>query len=217
MGILPEKPAIRQSLIATVVLAAFAIAGTSLVALTHRLTLQRIAENRAEVVRERLSGILPRNAYDNKIVADRITVHAPSALGSDEPLPVYRARRGGHPVAAILTVVAPDGYNGPIRLLVGISRDGTILGVRVVAHQETPGLGDRIEAEKSDWIRQFENKSLSTPAPENWAVARDGGAFDQLTGATITPRAVVKAVHKALLYFRDHREALFRRSAEEQS
>ena len=122
---------------------------------------------------------------------------------------MYRARREGRPVAAVLTAVAPDGYNGAIRLLVGVRRDATVAGVRVVSHRETPGLGDFIEAEKSDWVAQFEDRSLGDPPAERWRVRRDGGAFEALTGATITPRAVVGAVRKALIYFRDRREALF--------
>jgi len=110
-----------------------------------------------------------------------------------------------------MEVVAPDGYGGPIRLLVGIRKSGELAGVRVVRHSETPGLGDFIEADKGDWIEQFEGLSLGDPPREQWAVKKDGGRFDQMTGATITPRAVVKAIRNALLYFREHRQALFQR------
>ena len=113
--------------------------------------------------------------------------------------------------AAVLTAVAPEGYGGGIRLLVAINYDGTLAGVRVLSHHETPGLGDKIEAERSDWILQFEGLSLENPAPRNWRVKKDGGRFDQFTGATITPRAVVAAVYDALVYFEAHREALFER------
>jgi len=122
---------------------------------------------------------------------------------------VYRARKGGREIAVVFTVVAPDGYSGAIRMLVGIRADGRLAGVRVVAHRETPGLGDKVEAHKSDWIRDFDNRSLRDPKADGWAVKKDGGVFDQFTGATITPRAVVAAVHSALRYYATHREAMF--------
>jgi electron transport complex protein RnfG len=108
-----------------------------------------------------------------------------------------------------MTVVATEGYSGPIHLLVGIRYDGSLAGVRVVAQHETPGLGDGIEEDRSNWIFQFNGRSLDNPGAKGWAVRKDGGVFDQLTGATISPRAVVKAVHAALLYYRAHREQLF--------
>jgi electron transport complex protein RnfG len=112
-------------------------------------------------------------------------------------------------VALVIAAVAPDGYSGSIRLLVGINRDGSLAGVRTLAHRETPGLGDRIEAQRDDWILGFAGKSLDRPALQAWRVKRDGGVFDQFTGATITPRAVVRAVKNSLIYYRDNREALF--------
>jgi len=146
------------------------------------------------------------------LAQDTIQVQA-EALGSDEPLTVYRARKAGEPVAAILTVVAPNGYNGSIRLLVGIRRGGSLAGVRVLSHKETPGLGDAVEAQRSDWLEQFPGRALGDPPLEDWKVKRDGGAFDQLTGATVTPRAIVQAVRRALVYFDEHKQALFRRKA----
>ncbi|WP_435101623.1 electron transport complex subunit RsxG [Arhodomonas sp. AD133] len=201
----------RHSLVAAGLLAAFALAGGAMVAFTHRFTADEIEAQQNAAVRERLTSILPASAYDNDIARDTTTVIAPEALGSDEPLTVYRARQDGAPVAAVLTVIAPNGYNGAIRLLVGVRFDGTLAGVRVIRHQETPGLGDAIEADKSDWTEQFPGRSLGDPPTEDWAVAKDGGAFDQITGATITPRAVVQAVRRALVYFRAHRDELFTR------
>jgi electron transport complex protein RnfG len=130
-------------------------------------------------------------------------------LGTDEAVTVYRARREGKPIALVMAPVAPDGYSGAIKLLIGIGYDGTLTGVRVSAHHETPGLGDAIDEERSDWIFGFDGKSLDNPPLDRWRVKRDGGAFDQLTGATITPRAIVKAVKKSLLYYREHRADLF--------
>ena len=124
-------------------------------------------------------------------------------------MPVYRARLAGHPVAAIIESVAPDGYSGSIRLLVGVTPDGRLLGVRVLQHHETPGLGDAIEERRSDWIRSFEGRSLRDPPLARWKVRKDGGDFDQLTGATMTPRAVVAAVRNTMLFVQRQGPALF--------
>jgi electron transport complex protein RnfG len=105
--------------------------------------------------------------------------------------------------------VVPDGYSGPIKLLVAVNYDGTLGGVRVISHKETPGLGDKIEESRSDWVLGFNGKSLTDPLLEKWKVKRDGGIFDQFTGATITPRSIVSAVKHTLLYERDHRDALY--------
>jgi len=136
-------------------------------------------------------------------------VDNPTLLGSDKPVPVYRARKQGKPVAAVIAAVAPGGYNGNIFLLVGIYQDGSLAGVRIVRHIETPGLGDSIDEQKSDWILSFSGKSLQKPQKNRWKVQRDGGEFNQFTGATITPRAVVKAVYNSLVYFKQNRELLF--------
>jgi len=197
-------------------LAIIAVGGVSLLAGVHLLTRERIAEQRQRAVLERLAQVLPTSAYDNDLLADVILVQDPNALGQPGPATVYRARRAGRPVAVIMAVTAPDGYNGDIRLLVAILYDGTISGVRVVEHRETPGLGDPIEVQRSDWIRSFRGRSLTDPAPARWAVRRDGGVFDQFTGATITPRAVVAAVQRALEYYAAHREELFNSPAENQ-
>ena len=202
---------LRHIALAGGILALFALVGTGLVALTHEATDERIAANQRAATLETLHELVPEARYDNDPVRDAITVTARQALGSAEPLTVYRARRDGEPVAAVLTVIAPDGYGGPIRLLVAINHDGTLAGVRVVNHSETPGLGDAIEIERSDWIEDFAGRSLGNPPREDWRVEKDGGVFDQFTGATITPRAVVAAVRRALTYFENHRRELFAR------
>jgi len=204
----------RPVVISAVFLLVFAVIGSGLVAYTFDNTAQRIAENQRRALLKNLNELVPGKRYDNDIFSDILMVRDPELLGSEEPVPVYRARKGGWPVAAVLAVVAPDGYNGSIRLLVAINLDGTLAGVRVVQHRETPGLGDGIETDRSDWILGFAGKSLSNPDKKGWRVKRDGGSFDQFTGATITPRAVVKAVHKALLYFQLHRQKLFEKAPE---
>lgn len=199
---------LRHVLVTGLFLFLFAVVGAALVALTHDKTAQRIHENEKAALLRNLHVIIPPERHDNDIFHDTIELDVPE-LSPDEPVVVYRARRDGWPVAAVFTVVAPDGYNGKIKLLVGVNLDGTVAGIRVISHKETPGLGDAIEADKSDWIEIFRGKSIGNPPLEQWKVKRDGGAFDQLTGATITPRAVVKVVRKTLLYFQAHRDEVF--------
>jgi electron transport complex protein RnfG len=146
---------------------------------------------------------------DNDPLLDRIEVSNPDLLGA-ETTSVYRVRNDDEPVAVILNPVVPNGYAGPIRLLVSVKTDGTLGGVRVLEHHETPGLGDKIDERKSDWIReQFAGKSLGDPPEEQWRVKRDGGAFDQFTGATITPRSIVAAVKNALKFVTQQGNALY--------
>lgn len=191
------------------VLGLFAVVGTGIVALTHHTTKERIARNQRAALLASLHELVPPGDYNNDIVDDTITVTDRKLLGTPDPVTVYRARRNGKPVAVVMTPVAPDGYNGNIWLLEAIRYDGTIMGVRVIAHNETPGLGDNIERSKSPWITTFRGRTLTNPPPGQWHVKRDGGVFDQFTGATITPRAVVKAVHNCLKYYMAHRKALF--------
>lgn len=203
------RPELRNAAIAAALLAVFAAAGTLLVTATEQGTRARIADNERTFLLQTLDVLVDPARYDNDLLADTRTVVAPAALGTAEPVTVYRARAGGEPVALVLTAVAPDGYSGPIRLLVAVNRDGTLAGVRVLTHRETPGLGDGIEADRSDWILAFNGRSLGDPPAAGWAVRRDGGAFDQLTGATITPRAVIAAVHRVLQYYEAEQAMLF--------
>ncbi|MGK2926204.1 MAG: electron transport complex subunit RsxG [Lysobacterales bacterium] len=186
-----------------------AVAGTTLLAGVHHLTAERIAAQERRAVLEQLEQIIPANRYDNPLQDDWITVSDEQHFPRGQQVVAYRARRGGQPVAVIFRFAAMDGYNGPIHLLAGVEADGSLLGVRVTSHRETPGLGDGIEAERSDWIHAFDGQSLRSPEPARWGVRRDGGAFDQFTGATITPRAVVEAVRRALEYHEVNRQALF--------
>lgn len=198
----------RKMLISALILGLFAIVGTGLVALTKTSTAERIAENERQALLDSLHQVFPQTEHDNDLYADAIAVSDP-LLGSSKPVAVYRARMGGQPVAALITSIVPEGYGGSIRLLVGIRYDGTLSGVRVLSHKETPGLGDAIEVEKSDWILGFKGLSLLKPKESLWKVKKDGGIFDQFTGATITPRLVVQRVRDTLRYYRGHREALF--------
>ncbi|MCI0507519.1 MAG: electron transport complex subunit RsxG [Gammaproteobacteria bacterium] len=190
-------------------LAFSALAGTGVMAITHYHTKDRIEENKRQVLIRGLTSVLPNVTYDNDLIADHITVKGPDKTGANKSLSIYRARYKGEPAAAVVTTVAPDGYSGPIKILVGIQYNGVISGVRVVEHRETPGLGDAIEAERSDWVFSFDRRSRQNTSPSQWQVKKDGGVFDQFTGATITPRAVVRAVHNSLQYFEMHREELF--------
>jgi len=188
----------------------FAVIGSGIVGLTYENTYERIKRNEQLVLLRKLNTILSPDEYDNDLLDDQIVLDKDALLGTNEPSKAYLAYKNEKPVAVVLSPVAPNGYSGPINLLVGIYHDGSIAGVRVAKHRETPGLGDAVESQRSDWILGFNDKSLENPPPKKWKVKRDGGEFDQFTGATITPRAVVKAVHSTLLYFQEHRKELFK-------
>lgn len=187
----------------------FSVIGTTLVSYTQQETQERIAANEKKVLLRNLYALLPSDLLDNDIAQDTIEVQASALLGTEETSVVYRARLNNNPVAVIFNAVASGGYNGNIYLLIGVFEDGSLAGVRAVKHNETPGLGDAIEVKKSNWVLSFDGKSLGNPEPENWKVKRDGGQFDQITGATITPRAIVKAVKNTLDYYQLNREYLY--------
>lgn len=192
-----------------VLLALIAVTGVAILSGVHLLTRERIAEQEIRVLKERLAQVLAPELYDNDPREDMVTILRPDVFRHRDPVRVFRARKAGQPVAVFMEVIAPDGYNGDITLLIGILYDGSIAGVRVLAHKETPGLGDPIEARRSDWIHSFSGRSLRDPQAGGWAVRKDGGEFDQFTGATITPRAVVEAVQRALEFHDTHREELY--------
>jgi len=199
----------RQILLSGLFLCLFAVVGTSFVAVTEYNTRQAIAENERRVLLRNLHALLPAEKLDNDIVSDTRLIAASPLLGTVNKSPVYRARLRGEPVAVVFNSIAPNGYSGKIHLLVGVYFDGSIAGVRTIKHAETPGLGDAIEIQKSPWILDFDDKSLDNPARAGWSVERDGGEFDEFTGATITPRAVVQAVEKTLLYYDKNADNLF--------
>lgn len=182
--------------------------GTTLLTGVDLLTAERIAQQERRVILEQLGQIIP-DSYDNELLDDSYTFKDERYFPNGQTVLAYRARLQGEAQAAVLKFKAVDGYNGDITLLAGINADGSLRGVRIISHKETPGLGDGIEIRKSDWVLGFSGRSLTNPEPAGWAVKRDGGEFDQFTGATITPRAVVDAVRLALEYFSANREVLF--------
>lgn len=195
-------------LVSGILLGLFGVLGAALVGFSYESTAERIARNEREALLQQLQVLVPAAQIDNDMLTDVIDVSAPQALGTATTR-VYRGRRGGEPVAAVLSPVVTQGYSGSIQMLVAIRFDGSLAGVRVLSHRETPGLGDKIELERSDWIKGFAGRSLLDPSPSGWKVKRDGGVFDQFTGATITPRAVVREVKASLDYFAQHKGALF--------
>jgi len=199
----------RNMIISAFVLALFAAAGTFFVSYTYDNTIDQIKENKRLALLKAFHVLISPEIHDNDIFTDIIQVKDKNLLGSKKPVNIYRARKENKPIAVIINSVAPDGYNGNIELLVAINYDGILAGVRVVHHKETPGLGDAIEENRSDWITKFKQLSLTNPDKKGWAVKRDGGEFDQFTGATITPRAVVKAVYNTLRYYKKHRDTLY--------
>lgn len=190
-------------------LAVLAAVCTALVAVTWHLTAPRIAANEQAALERSLSPTLEDLLYDNDLTESVLVIRPPHELPGTRAAEVYRVWSEDEPVAAVFVIEEPGGYAGPIRLLIGVEYSGAVSGVRVLSHRETPGLGDRIEASKSDWLQQFRDASLESPPRDRWAIRRDGGAFDQITGASVTTRAVVRAVKQTLLYFEANREFIF--------
>lgn len=197
-----------------IVLALFAIVCTATVGLVHWFTKDTIAKQQQQQLVDQLSQVVPANTHNNDIANDCFTITSPE-LGSALPQSAYVATKNGTPVGMAITSTAPDGYNGNINLLVGINTSGKVTGVRVLSHKETPGLGDKIELRKANWVLDFNDKESKEESDPRWNVKKDGGIFDQFTGATITPRAVVKAVYKTLNYFNTHSSDLFEKVNDE--
>ena len=202
------KAAGRNALRTGTILLIFALVATALLVFTFTRTQPTIERSQQAEKLARLDQVLPHSLYDNDLLASHLTVQPDDLLGTQQPSSIWVARRGTEVTAVALEAIAPDGYGGEIHLLVGIDVNAAVTGVRVTSHRETPGLGDYIDRNKSPWIEQFVGKSLTTPAAKHWKVAKDGGRFDARVGATITPRAVVKAVKSALDYFARHRAAI---------
>jgi Na+-translocating ferredoxin:NAD+ oxidoreductase subunit G len=206
----------KASLYTALNLLFFAVIGTALLAITYQLTHEPIARSEEKEKLNLVTQIAPAETYDNDIIKDTVELPDDKLLGNDDTTIAYLGRLKGQPSVAVMQAVAPDGYNGKIRLIISIRSDGQgngkIGGVRVISHKETPGLGDYIEIARNKWIIGFNGTSLDNPKDSDWKVKKDGGQFDYMAGATITPRAVVKAVHKALQYFAANGDKMFKQN-----
>ena len=191
----------------------FALLCTAFVAVVNYQTVDKIREQQQLELKRTLHQLIPDSMHDNELTEYCILIHDEDAMGIDMPLPSYIATNQSVPVAIAMEAVAPDGYNGNIKLIIGIDSSGKVLGVRTLSHAETPGLGDKIDLRKSDWVQSFNQMKLQSATDKRWKVKKDGGDFDQFTGATITPRAYVKAVRKALDYFNKNSDTLLKRPA----
>jgi electron transport complex protein RnfG len=198
-------PAIRRN---GFILAAVGLVTTACIAVTFQGTRDIIAEQERQAQARALLEIVPNSMHDNDMLEAQITLPDIEAIGLHQKENGYLAKQQGEVVAVLLPVIAREGYSGDIRLLIGINSDGSLAGVRALSHHETPGLGDKVELKKSPWILSFNGKSLNNPSEADWKVSKDGGEFDTFTGATITPRAVTKAVKNALVYFEKHKATL---------
>lgn len=187
----------------------FALIGTAVLASTFQLTRARIVQSEEAEKLKLITQIVPAALFDNDIIKDTLDIPASPQLGTGDSTIAYRGRLHGEPSVAVLQAIAPDGYSGRISLIVAIRADASIAGVRVVAHKETPGLGDYIEYAKNRWISVFDGAAHARYKETDWKVKKDGGQFDYMAGATVSPRAVVKAVHKTLHYFEENRDKLF--------
>lgn len=201
-------PILRETVTTALALLVFSVVGSALLSGSFLLTRPTIEKSEQREKLVLVAQTLPTGSFDNDLIRDAMTLPADPLLGLKRAGSAYPARKTGETRAVVLEAVAPDGYSGEIHLLVGIQADGRIAGVRVTAHKETPGLGDYIDLARSAWIKKFDGRSLSDPLPELWKVKKDGGQFDYFTGATVTPRAVIKATRKALEYFAAHRAEL---------
>jgi electron transport complex protein RnfG len=199
----------------SIVLALFALVTSLILATTNELTFERIEQSEREAAQRALLEIIPLERHDNDMLMDVQPVPEQfwATLGLKKGGNIHIARDQGQPVAAIIPAVTPKGYSGDISMIIGINFNGSIAGVRVVEHRETPGLGDKVDLKKSDWILSFNGKSLVNPQASGWKVKKEGGDYDQFTGATITPRAVINQVLKTLQYFEDDRERLLQIAA----
>ena len=202
-------PAALAALKTALNLLLFAVVGTAILAYTFQQTHGLIVKNEQAEKLKLITQIVAPALFDNDIIQDTLTVPPSAQLGTDNPSVIYRARLHGKPSVAVLEAIAPDGYSGKIGLIIAVHADATLAGARVVWHKETPGLGDYIDFARNRWISQFDGASHTRYKEDDWQVKKDGGQFDYMAGATITPRAVVKAVHKAVHYYEENHEKLF--------
>lgn len=205
-----QRSAVAPTIVQSgLILAAVAAICTTLVALTFNLTRDRIAANERAFLKQSLTPVLAGISFDNDISASAIVLRPPHVLPGNEDAVIYPLFAGETPVAALFVVTAADGFAGPIKLLIGVDLNGVVSGVRALEHKETPGIGDGIDVSRSDWIFIFAGTSLEAPDRATWKIRRDEGAFDQLTGASVTSRAVVNAIDLTLRYFEVNRKKIF--------
>lgn len=191
------------------ILAIAVLCAAVLLSIVDTLTEQRITDAKAQLRLDSLASVLPPGPFDNNPV-DSLQQHRVQSLGGEALLDIYTAYKSGQPAAAVLELLAPDGYSGNIRLLLGLTPNGTIVTARAIEHRETPGLGDAIDTQRSDWIMQFAGRTLDAEHPTSWQLGPSDTQIDALTGATITSRAVLQAIHRALLWFKLNHEEIFR-------
>jgi len=197
-----------------IILFVFVILFTSVLAAVYLWTKPALEASAVEEKMKLVDEVLPRSDYDNDLLNDSVMLPPTPALGTDDTTRVYRARKNGVPVALVFEAAAPDGYAGKIRLIAAVRSDGSLAGVRVTQHKETPGLGDYIEPKKDKnkarpWITQFDGLSYAAVTDKEWKVKKDGGRFDSVAGATVTPRAVVKAMRKATKFIAENQTQLY--------
>jgi len=178
------------------------------IAVAFQLTRVPIEKTAQAQLQNNLNQLLIEGSYDNNPASDFVLI-SDAALGTSAPQPVYRATALGKPTGVVITAAAPNAYNDPIDLLVGLSYDGQLVSVRVTSHRETPGLGDDIDITRSNWITSFNGLTPATMEPHEWQVKKDGGMFDQFTGATITPRAVIHSVHSVTRWYQQNQDKIF--------
>ena len=209
-----ESGVFRISLRTATIMLAFTLVFTALMAGTYKATAPMVAASTLAEKLRLIGEVLPAATYDNDLMADAINLPPQKALGLDEETRLWRARKAGAPVALVLEAAAPDGYSGRIGLIVAVGADGRLIAVRVTTHKETPGLGDYINPKKDrnkarPWITQFSNLGFDSVPREKWRVKKDGGRFDQMSGATISARAVTNASGRALAWTLENRDKLF--------
>lgn len=203
----------------SLLLSLFALITAGILATTQFYTKDRIAIEEKKAAVRALYELIPPTRIDNDLLNDTLLIpkHLLSALDLKNQESIYIARKNNNAIAAIVPTIAPNGYSGAIRIIVGVNRDGSVAGVRALSHKETPGLGDKINLAKSNWILGFNGKSLENPTLDKWAVKKDGGAFDQFTGATITPRAVTLQVKRVLQFVEENHALIFDIKADHES
>lgn len=209
-----EFTAPSMALRTAAILFVFVIVFTALLSSAYKWTKPAIEASALAEKMKLLNEVLPADAYDNDLLNDSLLLPATAELGLKESTTLYRARKAGQPSALIFEAAAPDGYAGRIKLLIALEASGRVAGVRVTQHKETPGLGDYIEPKKDKnkerpWISQFSGLSMAETPEKAWRVRKDGGQIDYYAGATVSPRAIAKAVHKAVRWADTERDRLF--------